>query len=75
MIDDLSEGDRVRVDIPDEGDPDHEYHGTHGEIVKIVQDDAGRATGDPRDSVIYRVKVAPNESVDLRWRDVRPPID
>jgi hypothetical protein len=28
---DLSEGDRVRIDIPDETDPDHDaYHGVHG---------------------------------------------
>lgn len=38
----FSEGDRVRIDIPDESDPDHDaYHGAHGEIMKMVSDDAG----------------------------------
>ncbi len=32
-------GDRVRVDIPDEGDPDHErYRGRHGTISTIIDD-------------------------------------
>jgi ribosomal protein L21E len=31
-----SEGDRVRIDIPDETDPDHAlYHGEHGTVVAI----------------------------------------
>lgn len=41
---------RVRIDIPDKTDPDHRYHGEHGEVVEISQDDAGITTGDERDS-------------------------
>lgn len=34
--------DRVRIDIPDETDPDYDrFHGRHGEIVAILVDDAG----------------------------------
>jgi hypothetical protein len=35
------EGDLVRIDIPDEMDPDHDsYHGEHGTVVAILKDDA-----------------------------------
>jgi len=69
------EGDRVRVDIPDETDPDHRLHGEHGTVVSVLQDDAGTTTGDERDDVIYRVELADGENIDLRWRDLRPPIE
>jgi len=37
----FSKGDRVRIDIPDETDPDHEqYHGVHGHVVRVLTDDA-----------------------------------
>ena len=43
----FEEGDRVRIDIPDETDPDYSrLHGRHGEIVAILEDDAGAVTGD-----------------------------
>ena len=52
-------GDRVRIDIPDETDPDHDrYHGKHGKIVDIFEDEAGKLTGDGRDSIIYRYNSA-----------------
>lgn len=71
----FDEGDRVRVDIPDETDEDHRWHGNHGEIIEILDDDAGLATGDERDSVIYRVRLTESErTLDLRWRDLRPPL-
>ena len=66
-------GDRVRVDIPDEGDPDHDrLHRRHGTIVEILDDDAEQTTGDPRDSYLFRVEIDDAEVVDLRWRDLRP---
>jgi ribosomal protein L21E len=66
-------GDRVRVDIPDETDPDHElYHGRHGEVVELLEDDASEVTGDERDSLIYRIRLDDGKSVDFRWRDLRP---
>jgi len=74
MSETIQKGDRVRVDIPDETDPDHRYHGEHGEVVNILDDDAGRETGDPRDSLIYRLRLESGETVDLRWRDIRPPL-
>jgi len=75
-MNDFSEGDRVRIDIPEESDPDHEeYHGKHGRIVEILSDDAGAVTSDPRDSCLYRVTLETGEEADFRWRDLRPPID
>jgi len=71
----FDKGERVRVDIPDETDPDHRLHGEHGTVVSVLQDDAGTTTGDERDDVIYRVELADGENIDLRWRDLRPPIE
>ena len=72
----FSKGDRVRVDIPDEKDPDHEqYHGVHGHVVTVLTDDAEAVTGDERDDRLYRVSLNTGETVDFRWRDLRPPID
>ena len=70
----FSEGDRVRVDIPDETDPDHErYHGVRGTIITVLEDDADRATGDSRDSLLFRVELEDDDVEDFRWRDLRPP--
>lgn len=72
----FSKGDRVRVDIPDEKDPDHEqYHGVHGQVVAVLTDDAEAVTGDRRDDRLYRVGLNSGETADFRWRDLRPPID
>lgn len=69
-------GDRVRIDIPDETDPDFRWHGEHGVIIDILYDDAGLETGDDRDSVLYRVGLEDHEiTIDARWRDLRPPLD
>ena len=69
-----TEGDRVRVDIPDETDPDHErYHGVEGTVIAVRSDNAGAVTGDERDSTQFRVELDSGETVDLRWRDLRPP--
>lgn len=66
-------GDRVRIDIPDETDPDYElYHGRHGEVVELLDDDASEVTGNDRDSLIYRIQLDNGDTVDLRWRDLRP---
>ena len=66
-------GDRVRVDIPNEDDPDHErLHRKQGTIVKMFEDDAGKQTGDPRDSHLFRVEIDDDVVEDLRWRDLRP---
>ncbi len=68
-------GDCVRIDIPNRGDPDFQYHGEHGEVIEILQDDAGASTGDERDSYIYRVRLASGTQVDMRWRDLRPSLE
>lgn len=71
----FSEGDRVRIDIPDETDPDHHYHGDHGTITGILVDDAPDVTGDHRDSQLYRVKLESDQTIDVRWRSLRPPLE
>jgi len=72
----VSKGDRVRVDIPDETDPDHqEYHGENGRVVAVLSDDADLLTADERDAHIYRVAFDSEVTADLRWRDLRPPLD
>lgn len=66
-------GDRVRIDIPDETDLDHDrLHGRRGEIVAVLEDDAGSVTGDERDDVLYRVQLDDGTEEHLRWRDLRP---
>jgi len=63
----FSEGDRVRVDIPDETDPDHDqYHGVHGQVVTVLTDDAEAITGDERDDGLYRVALNSGETADFR---------
>lgn len=69
-------GDRVRVDVPDETDPDFDrYHGCHGVIMDVSKDAAGRVSGDERDSVRYRVELDDGETADFRWRDLRPAVE
>lgn len=69
-------GDRVRVDIPDVDDPDHErLHRQQGTIVELVKDDAGHETGDPRDSYLFVVELDDGDVEHLRWRDLRPASD
>jgi ribosomal protein L21E len=69
----FEKGDPVRADLPDKSDPDHErYHGRRGEVIEVVEDDAGLETGDERDSVIFRVRLDDGEVADFRWRDLRP---
>jgi ribosomal protein L21E len=76
MMKEFSEGERVRIDIPDETDPDHdEYHGRHGTVVAVFDDHADELTGDERDSTVYRVELDSGEESDFRWRDIRPPIE
>lgn len=72
----LSVGDRVRIDIPDETDPDHDLHGEHGRVVDVISDDAGSVTGCDQDDGLYRVALNDGgRTVDVRARDMRPPLD
>ena len=71
----FAEGDHVRVDIPDTTDPDFDrYHGSHGEVQEVLEDDAGNLTGDAEDGLIYRVKLGSGEIADFRQRDLRSPL-
>jgi ribosomal protein L21E len=71
----FSEGDRVRVDIPDTTDPDFDrFHGSQGEVRKVLEDDAGELTGDREDGLIFRVELDSGEITDFRQRDLRPPL-
>lgn len=66
-------GDSVRIDIPDETDPDYErLHGRRGIIVEIISDDADALTGDEREGHLFRVDLDNGATVDVRWRDLRP---
>lgn len=68
--------DRVRIDIPDEADPDYDiYHGKHGQVIDIFSDEAGLVTGDESDSIIYRIEFEDSTWADFRSRDLRPPIE
>ncbi len=69
-------GDRVRIDIPSENDPDHKrVHRERGTIIEIFEDDADRETGDPRDSHLFSVETDKGTIEHLRWRDLRPASD
>lgn len=71
----FSEGDRVRVDIPDESDPDHEqYHGEHGTVVAIM-DELGDITSNEGDATLLRVELDSGESMDFRPVDLRSPFE
>lgn len=70
----LREGNRIRIDIPDETDPDHHYHGEHGTVVETISDDAGGETSAPQDSRLYRVELESGEVLNFRGWDLRPPL-
>ena len=66
-------GDRVRIDIPDTDDPDFDrYHERTGQVYEVIEDDAGEATGDERDSYLFSVEFENGDSDHFRWRDLRP---
>jgi len=69
----FEEGDRVRVDIPNETDPDYEqFHGRQGTVAAVLGDDAGQQTGEQRDSHLFTVEFEDGTAHDFRWRDLRP---
>jgi hypothetical protein len=60
-------------DIPDTGDPDFDhYHDHFGEVVEVIEDDAGKTTGDERDSYLFGVQFEDGDTEHFRWRDLRP---
>lgn len=65
--------DRVRIDIPDETDPDHDrYHGEHGRLVAVLDEDSD--VDDNQSSTRYRVRLESGELKAFSRRDLRPPI-
>jgi ribosomal protein L21E len=72
---DVEVGDRVRIDIPDETDEDHRYHGEHGVVKEVFSDDAGVVSGKSVDSMLFRVELESGIELDFRGRDVRPPLE
>lgn len=71
-MDEVREGDRVRIDIPDESDFDFEaYHGQEGIVVAVLSDDANQVTGIDQDRQIYRVRLEEGSEIDFRRRDLR----
>lgn len=65
-------GDRVRIGIPDETDPDFDrLHDRRGEVVGVQLDDAGHETGDDRDNYLYEIELDDGIAL-VRWRDLRP---
>lgn len=72
----IGEEDRVRIDIPDESDPDHDrFHGKHGQVTLVFEDAGAKVTGDAQDDRLYRVELDSGETEDFRRRDLRPPLD
>lgn len=70
----FEEGERVRVDIPDESDPDHDrLHGKLSVIVDVLSDDAGEVSGNSRDDLLYRIELDDGGETDVQWRNIRPP--
>ena len=71
----FSPGDRVRIDIPNQADPDFDdLHGEHGTITDVLTDDAVDVTGIEADSLLYRVELDNGSVRDVRGRDVRDAI-
>jgi hypothetical protein len=59
----------------DEADLDNERpHRKYGRITGMLRDDLVEVTNDERDAVLYRVELDSGETVDVRQRDVRPPL-
>lgn len=67
-------GDRVRIDIPDETDPSHRYHGKNGEIISVIPEGPGAANGGSEAGGTYRIELDIGGTVDVGPRDLRPPI-
>lgn len=70
----FSEGDCVRIDIPDKSDPDYEeYHGKGEKVDTFLKDEAGVITRDKQDGYIFRVEFDSEHIHDFRQCDLRPP--
>ena len=71
----FSTGDTVRIDIPDETDPDHDqYHGEHGQIIDVVKGEITTITGEQIEETRYRIQLSDGEELELPAHAIRPPI-
>ncbi len=60
-------GDRVRIDVPDETDPDFRWHGEPGLVINITESELGP---------IYSVGLENYSiTIDASPRDLRPPVN
>lgn len=72
---DYHAGDRVKIDLPNESNPNHDpYHEEHGTIVDSLEDDSNTLGGDEQDSNIYRIHLDAGEKLEIRHLVIRPPI-
>ncbi|MFB6361140.1 MAG: hypothetical protein ABEH59_07435 [Halobacteriales archaeon] len=67
-------GDRVRIDIPDETHPDHQYHGTNGEITAVIPGSETADTEADQFGIRFRVDLEIDEAIEIEAKYVRPPI-
>ena len=71
----FSTGETVRIDIPDETDPDHDaYHGEHGQVIGIVEGEITTITGEQVEEIRYRIRLPNSEELELPAYSIRPPI-
>jgi len=57
-------------------DPDHDrYHGRHGTIVEVLEDDAVEETGNEQDAHLFELEFDSGDTMDFRGRDLRPPLE
>ena len=71
----FSTGETVRIDIPDETDPDHDaYHGEHGQVIEIVEGEITTITGEQVEEIRYRIRLRDGEELELPAYSIRPPI-
>jgi hypothetical protein len=72
----FNDGDCVRVDSPDETDPDHDpSHGAHGQIIDGLANDAKIITASSQDSILCRVAFETTKQADFRRWNLRSPTD
>jgi len=71
----FSTGETVRIDIPDETDPDHDaYHGEHGHVIDIVEGEMTTITGEQVEEIRYRIRLPDGEELELPSHAIRPSI-
>mgnify|MGYP000088283782 CR=1 FL=1 len=67
----FTEGDRVRIDISDTTDPDHEpFHGNHGVVATILTNDTGASADNERGNVLYHDELDDGREMDFRLQDL-----